>query len=105
MTREDCVGRIRPDDRLIKRPVVQAIMGGISVSALYEDPDLMGLKLNVTAAGKSPHSVCWIEREVHELRAQRVARSEERAAAVRAQVEQQRERRRARERERAAARS
>jgi hypothetical protein len=67
---------------------------------LYEDPDVMELKIRV-----SPQMVRWIEREIYELRARRVARSGERAAAVRAQVEQQRERRRARQRERAAARS
>jgi len=103
MSSEDAVGRIRPDDELIKRAAVQEIFGGISTSALYEDPELMGLKIDVTAAGKSPHMVRWIAREVHDLRAQRVARSEERAAAIRAQIEERRERRRAKQRARTAA--
>jgi len=62
MSSEDDVGRIRPDDELIKRAAVQEIFGGISTSALYEDPELMGLKIDVTAAGKSPHMVRWIAR-------------------------------------------
>jgi len=103
MSREGAVGRIRPDDELIKRAAGQEIFGGISTSALYEDPELMGLKIDVTAAGKSPHMVRWIAREVHDLRAQRVARSEERAAAIRAQIEERRERRRAKQRARTAA--
>jgi len=90
--------RIRPDDELVKLPKVQHLMGGMSVSAVYDDPDLMGLKINVTAADQSTHAVRWIEREVLELRAQRVARSEERAAIVRAQIEERRERRRAKQR-------
>ena len=95
--------RIRPDDELVKLPKVQQLMGGMSVSAVYDDPDLMGLKINVTAADESPHAVRWIEREVLELRAQRVARSEERAAIVRAQIEERRERRRAKQRARTGA--
>lgn len=90
--------RIRPDDELVKLPKVQHLRGGMSVSAVYDDPDLMGLKINVTAADQSTHAVRWIEREVLELRAQRVARSEERAAIVRAQIEERRERRRAKQR-------
>ena len=92
------VTRIRPDDNLVKLARVQHLMGGMSVSAVYDDPDLMGLKINVTAADESTHAVRWIEREVLELRAQRVARSEERAAFVRAQIEVRRERRRAKQR-------
>jgi hypothetical protein len=96
----DAIGRIRPDDELIKRPEVQRLMGGISVSAVYDDPDLMHLKVNLTAAGEFPHAVRWIAREVLELRARRVARSEERTASVRAQIEARRERRRAKQRAR-----
>lgn len=87
------VSRIRPDDVLIKRPVVQEIMGGISVSSVYDDPDLMRLKVCVTPIAKSPHAVAWIKRGIHELRAQRVARSEAKAAAAQAQIEQRRGRR------------
>jgi len=99
----DAVSRIRPDDELIKRPAVQAIMGGIATSTVYDDPDLMRLKINVTAAAESAHAVRWIAREVYDLRARRVARSEERAASVRAQIEARRERRRGRQRARTAA--
>jgi hypothetical protein len=88
---------------LVKLPKVQHIFGGISVSAVYEDPDLMGLKVNVTAAGESTHAVRWIEREILELRARRIARSEEQAASVRARIEERRERRRAKQRGRTAA--
>ena len=78
-------------------------MGDMSVSAVYDDPDLMRLKINVTAAGESPHAVRWIEREVLELRARRVARSEEQAANIRERIEERRERRRAKQRARIAA--
>jgi hypothetical protein len=40
--RKDAAGRIRSDDKLIKRPAVLTIMGGISTSA---DPELKGLKI------------------------------------------------------------
>ena len=99
----NAISRIRPDDELIKRPTVQQIMGGISISAVYDDPDLMSLKINLTAAGESTHAVRWIAREVLDLRARRVARSEERAASVRAQIEERRERRRTKQRARTAA--
>jgi hypothetical protein len=95
--------RIRPTDELIKLARVQTLMGGMSVSAVYEDPDLMALKLSVMAAGESTRAVRWIEREVLDLRARRVARSEERAASVRARIEERRERRRAKQRGRTAA--
>jgi hypothetical protein len=93
----DAVSRIRPDDVLIKRPSVQKIMGGISTSAVYDDPDLMRLKINLTAADESSHAVRWIEREIHELRAQRAARSAARGVVVAAQIEKRRERRRAKQ--------
>jgi hypothetical protein len=90
--------RIRPDDVLIKRPAVQRLMGDISTSAVYDDPDLMRLKVSLVATGDSAHAVRWIEREVLDLRAQRVARSAERAANVGAEIERRRESRRARQR-------
>ena len=86
--------RIQPDDVLIKRPVVQEIMGNISVSSVYADPDLMRLRVYVTPTVKSPHAVNWIEREVYELRAHRVAQSDARAAAAPARIGKRRERRR-----------
>jgi hypothetical protein len=96
----DAISRITPDDELIKRLEVQRLMGGLSVSAVYDDPDLMRLKINVTAGGESPHAVRWIAREVLELRARRVARSEERAASIGARIEQRRALRRAKQRAR-----
>ena len=96
----DPISRIRPDDELIKRPKVQHIMGDISVSTVYSDPDLMRLKINITAADKSTHAVRWIQREIYDLRAQRVARSQERAASVGARIEQRQARRRAKQRAR-----
>jgi hypothetical protein len=99
------VSRIRPTDVLIKLPAVRKIMGDIAASTVYEDPDLMGLKINLTAAEGATRAVNWIEREVHELRAKRVARSEERSATVREQIEKRRERRRAKQRASAAAES
>ena len=77
-------------------------MGGIGKSAVYDDPQLMSLKLDVMVEGNCPHAVRWIEREVHDLRAEPVARSEERATFVRIRIEERRERRRAKQRAREA---
>ena len=92
----DAVSRIRPDDELVTRSAVQQIFGGISVSAIYDDPDLMRLKVNVMANEQRSRAVRWILREIRELRARRVARGEERAAAARAQIEKRHERRKQR---------
>jgi hypothetical protein len=89
--------RIRRDDVLIKLPAVRAIMAGMSTSAVYDDPDLMRLKINLMVTERS-RAVRWIEREIYELRAQRVARSTELGTNVPAQIERRRERRRARQR-------
>jgi predicted DNA-binding transcriptional regulator AlpA len=81
--------RMRPDDRLIACPEVRRIMGDIATSTVYTDPDLLSLRIYLTAG-----AVRWIEREIYGLRDQRVALSGEREAATRAKVEQQRDRRR-----------
>ena len=78
------LGRIREDDELIKRPVVQSLMGGIAVSTLYDDQELMDLRLDLTAKGEHPRAVHWIKREILEVRAKRVARSEQKATERRA---------------------
>jgi hypothetical protein len=91
-------GRIRPDDKLIQRPQMQAIMGDIATSTVYDDPDLLALCIWL-----SPGAVRWIEREILELRDRRVAESGERGADVRAKVEQRKARRRTRAGQRAKA--
>jgi predicted DNA-binding transcriptional regulator AlpA len=94
------VSRIRPDDVLIDLPMLQIKMGNVSVSTIYDDPDLMALKISLMPDSKSTRtrSVRWIERETDELRARRVARSEQHAAATREKIEQRRDRRRAKQR-------
>jgi hypothetical protein len=81
--------RMRADDRLIACPQVRRILGNVATSTLYLDPDVMSLRIYLT-----PGVVRWIEREIYELRDQRIALSGEREAATRAKVEQQRDRRR-----------
>jgi hypothetical protein len=90
--------RIRPDDLLIKRTRVQVLMGDMAVSTVYCDPDLMALRVNVTGTGEGTRAVRWIEREICELRARRIAESEARAANSRAQIEARQMQRRAKQR-------
>jgi hypothetical protein len=98
----NAVSRIRPDDEMIDRREVQRVMGNVSISSVYADPDLMRLKVNLMAKDNRSRAVRWIAREIHELRARRVARSEERGANVEAQIEKRHERRRTRQRATAA---
>jgi hypothetical protein len=97
-------GRILPDDELVALPRVRALMGGIAISTAYDDPELMALKINVTGVGNGG-AVRWIEREVHGLRAKRVAMSEARSANARARVEARLTHRRAKQRASSAAAS
>jgi hypothetical protein len=99
----DSASRVREDDELIDLTVTRGIMGNISISTAYEDPDLMALKIGMTAPGRRNRMVRFIRREVHALRAQRVARAEAAASTVRAQVEARVELRRAKQRQRTAA--
>ena len=95
---DETIGRIRDDDDLIGLDKTRAIMGDISVSTAYEDPELMALKINMTPPGRRTKRVRFIEREVLALRAERVARAEANAANVRTEIEARVERRRARQR-------
>jgi len=97
MDEDDIAGRIRDDDELIVLDETRAIMGGISVSTAYEDPELMGLKVNMSA-GDRRSQIRFIKREILALRAERVARAEVNAATIRAQTEARVELRRARQR-------
>lgn len=92
--------RIRDDDELIDLPESLEIMGGMSVSTAYSDPELMALKINMTAPGLRSRMVRFIKREIYGLRAQRVARRDAAADAVRTRIEAQIARRNARRRER-----
>jgi hypothetical protein len=58
----------------------------------------MALKISMTPPGRRSRMVRFIKREVHTLRAERVARAEAKAATVRAEVEARVEQRRARQR-------
>ena len=79
--------RILPDVELIHTPKTCELMGDFSISAAYDDPELMALKIKI-GGGTGPHcAVRFIKREVLDLRARRVARSEANAAAIRTQVE------------------
>jgi hypothetical protein len=98
MDEDDIAGRIRDDDELIVLDETRAIMGGISVSTAYEDPELMGLKVNMSAGDRRSHLIRFIKREILALRAERVARAEANAPNIRAQTEARVEQRRARQR-------
>jgi hypothetical protein len=76
----DNTHRMRPGDKAIDREVVRKKLGGISVSGLYEDPEIMGLRVYLTAAGAtgSRSTVRWIDREVDELINRRIEASAKR---------------------------
>jgi hypothetical protein len=95
--------RILPDDQLIDVAETRAIMGGISTSAAYDDPGLMALKIKIGDGTGRQCRVRFIRREILNLRAQRVTRSEANAAGIRAQVEKRLALRRKKRRMRAAA--
>ena len=92
----DTIGRIKDDDELIDLGETRKIMGDVSISSAYVDPELMALKIAMTPLDSAaPRMVRFIKREVHVLRAERVARAEANAAMVRAEVEARVEQRRA----------
>ncbi len=95
---DDTLCRILDDDDLITLDKTREILGGMSVATAYEDPDLMALKIKMTAGERRTKTVRFIKREVLALRAQRVERSEASAAKVRAEVEARVEQRRAKQR-------
>jgi hypothetical protein len=72
---EGSTPRMKPGDQLIRRPAVQAHMGGCAVSTLYDDPEIMDLRVRLTPEGSGRSSVFWIEREILELRDRRIAAS------------------------------
>jgi hypothetical protein len=91
-------GRMRDDDALIQLDETRELLGGISVSTAYEDPELMALKISMTPEQRRTRMIRFIKREVLALRAERVARAEANAPNVRAEIEARVERRRARQR-------
>jgi hypothetical protein len=91
-------GRIRDDDELIDLDETRKIMGGVSVSTIYDDPEIQALKISMTPPGRRVRMIRFIRREVAALRAERVARAEANAPNIRAQTEARVEQRRARQR-------
>ena len=45
--------RIRPDDTMIGVPAVRRIFGNVAVSTVYDDADLMALKIIVSGRARS----------------------------------------------------
>jgi hypothetical protein len=78
---------IRDDDVVIGLAETLPLMGGISISTAYDDPELMALKIDLSATGQNTKIIRFVKRKVLELRAKRVARSEANTAAIRAQIE------------------
>ena len=95
---------ILDDDELIDLDETRKIMGGVSVSSAYTDAELMALKIPMTPGERRTRMVRFIKREVHALRAERVARAKANAAMVKAEVEARVEQRRARQRQRSTVR-
>jgi hypothetical protein len=83
--------RMKPGDRLIRRPAVQSYMGDCAVSTLYDDPEIMALRVQLTPEGSTRSNVFWIEREVLELRDKRIAASATRFASAEASSAKQHE--------------
>jgi hypothetical protein len=63
-------------------------------SAVYADPEIQRLKVCVMAKDEHSKNVTWIEREICELRAQRIARSQDWHAGDPARLEKRRQQRR-----------
>ena len=59
---------ILDDDELIDLGETRKIMGEISISSAYEDPELMALKISMTPPGRRTRMVRFIQREVRALR-------------------------------------
>jgi hypothetical protein len=95
---DDTLCRILDDDELITLVETLKIMGGISVSTAYVDPDLMALKIKMTPGERRTKTVRFIKREVLALRAKRARRSNSNAAKVHAEIEARVEQRRERQR-------
>ncbi|MEI9922581.1 MAG: hypothetical protein WDN50_02440 [Bradyrhizobium sp.] len=51
---DDTLCRILDDDDLITLDKTREILGGMSVATAYEDPDLMALKIKMTAESAAP---------------------------------------------------
>ena len=97
MTRDDPAA-YDDDVEWIGRGEVQRLMGGVSTSTLYADPEIRALAIPLTPAGSRTKKVRWIKSEVIELRRQRIAAARAKAQAVREKVIAQNERSRERRR-------
>lgn len=74
------------------------LLGGISISTAYDDPELMTLRINMTAKGRRVKMIRFMKREILGLRVQRAQRSEANVKKIREEVEAQVERRREKQR-------
>ena len=90
--------RILDDDELIDLEETRKILGGISISTAYNDPELMTLRINMTAKGRRVKMIRFVKREILDLRVQRAQRSEANVEKIREEVEARVERRRSRQR-------
>lgn len=90
--------RILDDDELIDLEETRKILGGISISTAYNDPELMTLRINMTAKGRRVKMIRFVKREILDLRVQRAQRSEANVKKIREEVEARVERRRSRQR-------
>jgi hypothetical protein len=98
VTLDDDDPALRDDDELIDLETTCALMGGVALSTVYADEDLMALRLYLTAGDGRGKAVRLIKRRVLNLRRRRAAQSNAEAEKVRALVERRRELRRERQR-------
>jgi hypothetical protein len=87
---------------LIDATRVREKLGGVSMSTLYDDPEVMALKITMTASGRRSKRARWLEHEIDALVCERIARSRVDAETVRQEVIARNERRRAKRRQQAA---
>jgi leucyl aminopeptidase (aminopeptidase T) len=83
---------------LIDEEETRREMGGMSVSSLYQDPELQALKFKMSAKGGAGKLARWDRREVRKLRDRGIAASRTQAEAVRLRVIEQNARRSAKRR-------
>ena len=69
----DTIGRIKDDDELIDLSETRKIMGDVSISSAYEDPELMALKISMTPPGRRSRMVRFIKRQAARNRITRPA--------------------------------
>src|SRR5262249_22158115 len=95
------VSRILDTDELIGLAEVRRLLGNPSISTVYDDPELMELKISMSAPMPTGdwrgRRITWIKREILALRARRVEVATEEAVDEKRRAEHRRRMRRERQ--------